>query len=98
VDVAVHALDVRSIAPGQWLRLAALLDNDERARAARFAFEEDRQAYVAAHALLRADLSRRAGGAPQDWRFAAAPLGKPYLLDPPCEGVETDKDGKRKMA
>ncbi len=85
VDVAVHTLDLRGVAPEHWPRLAALLSEEERARTARFAFEEDRQAYVAAHALLRTELSRRAGGAPQDWRFATAPLGKPFLVDPPMD-------------
>jgi len=83
VEVPVQTLDLSGIAPAQWPALAGLLDDAERARAARFAFERDRQAYVAAHALLRVALSQRAGGAPRDWRFAAAPLGKPYLLDPP---------------
>lgn len=83
MDVAVRALDISGVAPGQWPALAALLDDAERARAARFAFEEDRHSYIAAHALLRAELSRRAGPAPQEWRFAATALGKPFLLDPP---------------
>ncbi|WP_363350996.1 4'-phosphopantetheinyl transferase superfamily protein [Methylocystis echinoides] len=83
MDVAVQSLDLRGAAPEHWPRLAALLNEEERARAGRFAFEEDRQAYIGAHALLRAELSRRAGGAPQDWRFAAAERGKPFLVDPP---------------
>jgi 4'-phosphopantetheinyl transferase len=83
VEVAVRALDISGVSPGQWPALAAMLGEEERARAARFAFEEDRQSYVSAHALLRAELSRRASRAPQEWRFAATKLGKPYLLDPP---------------
>lgn len=83
MDVTVRALDLAGVAPAQWDALAGILDESERARAARFAFEEDRQAYVAAHALLRAELSRHAGLSPQDWRFAATTLGKPYLLDAP---------------
>lgn len=83
MDVSVQALDLRGVTPEQWPALASMLDDAERARAARFAFEEDRQAYVAAHALLRAALSQRAGVAPLDWRFAATQRGKPYLLDPP---------------
>lgn len=82
-DVAVACLDHRALAPADWGRLAAMLDEEERARAARFHFEEDRRSYVAAHALLRMALSRRADRPPQDWRFAAARLGKPYLLDNP---------------
>ncbi|GLI91561.1 4'-phosphopantetheinyl transferase family protein [Methylocystis echinoides] len=81
--VCVQTLALSGIAPDSWPALADLLDDAERARAARFAFEDDRQAYVAAHALLRVTLSEMAGGAPQDWRFAAARLGKPYLIDPP---------------
>jgi 4'-phosphopantetheinyl transferase len=83
VDVAVRALALAEIAPRQWRALAAMLDDEERARAARFHFDDDRRSYVAAHALLRVELSRRAGRAPRDWRFAATRLGKPYLLDPP---------------
>ncbi|WP_246657268.1 4'-phosphopantetheinyl transferase superfamily protein [Methylocystis sp. B8] len=53
-------------------------------RAARFAFEADRRAYVAAHALLRARLSDRAKGiAPAEWRFGATSHGKPFLFSPP---------------
>lgn len=83
MEVAVRALDISGVAPEQWPALAVLLDDAERARAARFAFEEDRHSYIAAHALLRAELSRRASPAPQEWRFAATALGKPFLLDPP---------------
>jgi 4'-phosphopantetheinyl transferase len=83
VDVAVRSLNLAGVAPEQWPALAALLDDGERARAARFAFDEDRQSYVAAHALLRLELSRRAGLPARDWRFAATKLGKPFLLDPP---------------
>lgn len=83
MDVAVQALDLGSVASEQWPSLGKLLDDEERARVARFAFEVDRQAYVAAHALLRVALSRLADRAPQDWRFAATPSGKPYLVNPP---------------
>jgi 4'-phosphopantetheinyl transferase len=83
LEIAVRALDLAGVAPDDWARLAATLDDEERARAARFAFEDDRRSYVAAHALLRAELSRRADRPARDWRFAAATLGKPYLVDPP---------------
>ncbi|WP_442754977.1 4'-phosphopantetheinyl transferase family protein [Methylocystis sp. JAN1] len=83
MEVAARALNLARVAPEQWDALAALLDDEERARAARFAFDEDRRGYVAAHALLRLELSRRAGWAPQDWRFSMTKLGKPFLLDPP---------------
>ncbi len=85
MDVAVVTLALPGLTPERLAALADVLDDTERARAARFAFAEDRRAYVAAHALLRAELSRRAGGAPQDWRFGAREHGKPYLLDPSCD-------------
>ncbi len=81
--MTVRALGLAAISPQEWVALTALLDDEERARAARFAFDEDRRSYVAAHALLRAELSRRADRPPQHWRFAATKLGKPYLLNPP---------------
>jgi 4'-phosphopantetheinyl transferase len=68
-----------------WARLLDAwdaLDDGERARAERFAFAEDRDAFVAAHALLRLALSAHAGGAATDWRFVAAVTGKPALAGP----------------
>jgi 4'-phosphopantetheinyl transferase len=57
----------------------AMLSADERDRAARFRFDADRDAYMAAHALLRALLSERADVAPSSWGFVAGPAGKPEL-------------------
>ena len=58
----------------------AMLDDAERARAARFRFAADRASYVGAHALLRATLSSLAPVAPSAWRFATGPFGKPALI------------------
>jgi 4'-phosphopantetheinyl transferase len=60
-------------------RLAALLDDEERARAARFHFDRDRRTYIAAHALLRSVLAARTGIAPSILRFTAGARGKPEL-------------------
>jgi len=77
IDVAILAL---APAPdAAWSRLAALLSDAERRRAARFHFEHDRRAYVAAHALKRRMLCEVAGGAPGDWEFATEPGGKPVV-------------------
>jgi len=59
--------------------LERLLDASERARAERFHFAADRDAYVAAHALLRTMLSKAAGIAPDAWRFRTARGGKPEI-------------------
>jgi 4'-phosphopantetheinyl transferase len=58
-------------------RVEARLSPDEQARAARFRFQHDRNAFVAAHGLLRFALREAAGHT--DWRFDAGPNGKPIL-------------------
>ena len=58
---------------------AAVLDEEERTRAARFAFESDRRRYVAAHAALRGILSRYLGCGPREVCYRAGPRGKPAL-------------------
>lgn len=68
------------IAPHVWDGLAVLLDDAERARAQRFHFERDRQAYVAAHALARTMLSAQAGRQPTGWRFSTNAHGKPEVI------------------
>ena len=59
--------------------LRPLLDASERAQADRFRVAADRDAYIAAHALLRATLSRTASIRPADWRFRTGESGKPEL-------------------
>jgi 4'-phosphopantetheinyl transferase len=56
-----------------------ILSPDEKARAERFMFPNDRRDYIAAHALLRRALSERHALDPRDWRFAAGSGGKPEL-------------------
>ncbi|MBI1980825.1 MAG: 4'-phosphopantetheinyl transferase superfamily protein [Methylocystis sp.] len=96
--VDVTFIDVAAIADDEWPKLAALLDESEAARAARFAFDDDRRAYVAAHALLRTRLSRRSTGIlPREWRFDATPHGKPFLLAP-LAGLDVSLSHTRGMA
>lgn len=80
--VVVRWLALEGITAEQWPRLEARLDDAERARARRYAFERDRLVYVAAHALGRQLLSEWAGGAPQDWRFTVGEHGKPDVAMP----------------
>lgn len=77
IDVATLALP--SAPDPAWPDLASSLSDAERRRAARFHFEHDRRAYVAAHALKRRMLCEAAGGAPGDWEFATEPGGKPIV-------------------
>jgi len=59
---------------------AAVLDDAELARAARFAFPHSRIAFVAAHALTRAALAAATGAPPAAFGFASGPHGKPEAL------------------
>lgn len=60
-------------------KLAALLSEDERARAARFRFERDRQRFITARAAFRTILARYQGCEPQALRFDYNAYGKPSL-------------------
>jgi len=76
----IQAGDDRNL-PG----LLSRLSPDERARAARFRFDEDRLSFATAHALLRHALDDVIG-ATRPWRFAVQAFGKPSL-DPPVDDV-----------
>jgi 4'-phosphopantetheinyl transferase len=60
-------------------KLAALLEEEERERAARFQFDHLRQSFRVSHGALRLILSRYANVAPERLRFAHGPFGKPEL-------------------
>lgn len=63
-------------------RLEALLDPDERARAARFRFEVHRNRYAVGRGLLRILLGRVTGRPPESLVFRYGVKGKPFLADP----------------
>jgi 4'-phosphopantetheinyl transferase len=63
--------------------VAAVLDEDEQARAARFHFDPDRTLFTAAHGGVRVVLGLYLDVAPADVRFGSSDLGKPYLVDHP---------------
>ena len=62
---------------------AALLDNAERARAARFRFDRHRREYLATHALTRMALSHSHPLPPHAWSFSVNQYGKPSPV-PEC--------------
>lgn len=59
--------------------LEALLDDEERAKAARFRFEHDRERYIVGHAMMREVIARHLDAEPRELRFARAEFGKPYV-------------------
>ncbi|HEX2841877.1 4'-phosphopantetheinyl transferase family protein [Hyphomicrobium sp.] len=78
--VHVRWLAIDDVAEPLWDQLSQLLDDAECARAGRFHFERDKQAYIAAHALARVLLSGQVSRPPNSWRFATNPHGKPVVV------------------
>lgn len=80
VAVRFGRLDV---APEEEARLANLLDDDERARAARFRFARDRRRFVVRRGRAREWLAEAIGGNPAHLRFTTNAHGKPELSGGP---------------
>jgi len=81
--VRVWAMPVGGLGEADVAGWRAVLDDTERARAARFAFERNRVEYIAAHALTRMLLSAETGQEPTAFRYVAGDKGKPAAL---CDG------------
>lgn len=81
--VRLWAMPVGNLGETDVARWRDVLDDDERARAARFAFEHNRVEYVAAHALTRRLLAEVTGEPPTAFRYQAGDRGKPVAL---CDG------------
>ncbi len=75
------------IEPDARRRLEATLSDDEHDRAARFAFERDRNRFITARGVLRAILGIPSGIAPGMLRFCYGDKGKPFLSSE-CGGGE----------
>lgn len=67
--------------------LLATLSDDERRRAARLVFEEDRRAFTAAHHLLRVTLAPLLGSAPEAIEMSSGHGGRPELAGPAAAEV-----------
>jgi 4'-phosphopantetheinyl transferase len=80
--VRVWLADPDAQSGAELARCEALLDPEERARATRRRGDAARRAFVVAHALVRRSLSREADVAPDAWRFARAPGGRPEVAAP----------------
>jgi len=93
VMVAVTRLEA-----SESILLAALssLDQEERQRAARFAFDHDRHRFVLSHFALRRLLSDISETNISQLRFATEPLGRPYLQTP--SGIDFNMSHASDMA
>jgi 4'-phosphopantetheinyl transferase len=66
--------------PEELASLLQVLSTEERARAGRFHFQQDRDAFTAARGTLRRLLGSYLDRQPEDLRFVLGPHGKPALL------------------
>lgn len=78
-------------------RVQNLLDAPERARQARLHDARDREAYGAAHALLRIELARIHGGAPAAWEIGGGNGHAPVVVSGPLD-VERPQDIRCSLA
>lgn len=65
--------------------LAASLSVEERARAEKFFFDRDRNAYITARGFLRQLLARYLHRQPSELQFAYESRGKPFLANPSAD-------------
>ncbi len=77
VSVVYAALD---LSEDRLEALSRLLTEDERERAARFVFAQDRARFIAGRGILRELLGERLGERPGNLRFRYGTHGKPALL------------------
>lgn len=80
-DVHVWHTSLR-FAESQLSRLRALLSPEEHARAERYAFEDARVRFIAAHGILRTIVGRYVNERPEALRFSSGRHGKPSLAGP----------------
>lgn len=92
-------MDVHWIAlDAAWAGAAELLDEDERARAARLRFDQHRRRFVHAHAALRVILARYTGRPPSALSFVRGPQGKPALAGEPAPDVDFNLSHAHELA
>ncbi|MCG5240730.1 4'-phosphopantetheinyl transferase family protein [Azospirillum doebereinerae] len=89
--IRVWFADLRSLG-GRLDALRALLSDDERDRAGRFAMEKLTNRFILRRGLLRALLGRCAGRAPEDLRFDYGSHGKPSLAGGPSFNLADSED------
>lgn len=81
VEIA-HASTLSEENTGAIAAAMALLDDEEKCRAARFSFDADRLRFITGRALVRKTLSRHVDVPPSDWRFSLSKYGRPRIAAP----------------
>lgn len=77
--VGVRWLLLHRLEPSIYPIFCDVLNDTERHRAGRFVFDQDRRAYIAAHALKRLLIGEACNVNPRQLRFTGGPFGKPEL-------------------
>lgn len=85
--VQVWIASPADFAEAQWREFETLLDSLELARAQTFRLQQDRLAYVLAHALRRIALGEELNLMPAALAFSSEPGGRPTLIHPRCSGI-----------
>lgn len=70
--------------PARTAELEALLDDEERSRAAAFHFERDRRRFSVRRGLLRIELARATGIEAARLGYVEGPQGKPSVIEAPA--------------
>jgi 4'-phosphopantetheinyl transferase len=68
-------------------RATDVLDDNERARAAKFVFDRDRELFIFSRGFLRLSLGRYLAADARDLRFVTGPTGRPELASPACKTI-----------
>jgi len=98
-DNEVHVWSANLQVPADVVaNLLSVLSGDERARAARFRFDVDRNEYTVRRGILRRILSRYAGTDPQEIAFTYSRFGKPALYRPQDSGIEFNLSRSKGLA
>lgn len=77
----------KDIEPAQWPQLTAWLGAPELLCAAKFRHDEDRRAYILAHALRRLAVATLLGVPSMSLAFSSEASGKPLLTVPPDQAI-----------
>ena len=85
-EVEVWVLRPERITGGHFPAFDRVLNEEERARAMRFHFPEDRLSYICAHALTRCALEAASGTSARDFNFRIGRHGKPEIDEEPERG------------
>jgi 4'-phosphopantetheinyl transferase len=82
LDVQVYHASGECAHPERAQQCLMMLSPDERERAARFHFQEDRQSYLVAHSLTRGVLGELTAIKPSELVFELGSHGRPELVLP----------------